>query len=107
MDPLSFLHFQRDRLVEVRTFAQCVHIVHLAGSQSRQRSALLKGYARERETGSLYHAVPAGASSGGNFGSVIVGERGWVTTMSIDEIAGVPESLLQEMQAADLPLRNG
>ena len=34
------------------------------------------------EIKSLYHAVPADASLGGNFGGVIVGERGWITTMS-------------------------
>jgi hypothetical protein len=41
---------------------------------------------------------------GGNFGGVIVGERGWITTMSISEITGGPDSLLKEMQAADVPV---
>jgi len=56
------------------------------------------------EVKTLYHAVPADASLGGNFGGVIVGERGWITTMSQHPITGGPESLLQEMQAADLPV---
>ncbi len=56
------------------------------------------------EVKTLYHAVPADASLGGNFGGVIVGEHGWITTMSQHEITGGPESLLKEMLAADLPV---
>mgnify|MGYP000470564207 CR=1 FL=1 len=56
------------------------------------------------EVKSLYGAVPADASIGGNFGGVIVGQRGWITTMSKREITGGPESLMEEMQAADLPV---
>jgi hypothetical protein len=56
------------------------------------------------EIKSLYHAVPPDTSLGGNFGGVIVGERGWVTTMSNHEITGGPHHLLQEMQAADVPI---
>ncbi|MDW8308843.1 MAG: Gfo/Idh/MocA family oxidoreductase [Verrucomicrobiales bacterium] len=47
----------------------------------------------------LYHAVPPDARLAGNFGGVIVGERGWLTTMSTGgPIEGAPESLFDEMQ---------
>ena len=62
---------------------------------------LVRGW---REVKSLYHAVPKDATIGGNFGGVIVGERGWVTSMSGHEVTGGPESLMKEMQAADLPV---
>jgi len=44
----------------------------------------------------LYGAVPESAKLDGSFGGVIVGERGWVTTMKSD-IDGGPESIFKEM----------
>jgi len=53
----------------------------------------------------LYHAVPDDARLEGAFGGVIVGERGWVTSMSAGgKIEGGPASLMEEMAAADLPV---
>ena len=46
-----------------------------------------------------YRAVPADARLAGNFGGVIVGERGWLTTMSVGgRVEGGPESLFDEMK---------
>ena len=53
----------------------------------------------------LYHAVPDDAPLAGSFGGVIVGERGWITSMSAGgKIEGGPASLVEEMNAADLPV---
>ena len=53
----------------------------------------------------LYHAVPDDARLAGSFGGVIVGERGWITSMSAGgKIEGGPASLVEEMNAADLPV---
>ena len=47
----------------------------------------------------IYKAVPDSARLEGNFGGIIVGERGWVTTMSAGGPAvGGPDSLFQEMR---------
>lgn len=47
----------------------------------------------------LYRAVPADARLAGSFGGVIVGERGWLTTMSAGgKIEGAPDSLFAEME---------
>ncbi len=46
----------------------------------------------------LYHAVPADARLEGNFGGVFVGERGWMTSMSVGgPIEGAPDDLFREM----------
>ncbi len=46
----------------------------------------------------LYGAVPDSARLEGMFGGVIVGERGWVTTMSTGgQIEGEPEAIFAEM----------
>lgn len=45
-----------------------------------------------------YRAVPANARLAGNFGGVLVGERGWVTTMfGGGPVEGGPETLFAEM----------
>ena len=45
---------------------------------------------------SVYHAVPATARLAGNFGGVIVGERGWLTTMyGGGPIEGEPRELVE------------
>jgi hypothetical protein len=50
-----------------------------------------------------YGAVPASARLAGLFGGVIVGERGWITTMSSGgRIEGEPESLFEDLK---LPTR--
>lgn len=47
----------------------------------------------------LYHAVPDDARLDGNFGGVVVGERGWLTTMSDNAgITGGPDDLMAEYQ---------
>ncbi|MBM4086667.1 MAG: Gfo/Idh/MocA family oxidoreductase [Planctomycetes bacterium] len=47
----------------------------------------------------VYKAVPAAARLEGSFGGVLVGERGWVTTMHVGgPIEGGPESLFEEMR---------
>jgi len=52
---------------------------------------------------SHYHAVPPTARLAGLFGGVIVGERGWITTMSSGgRIEGEPETLFEELK---LPTR--
>jgi hypothetical protein len=52
----------------------------------------------------LYHAVPESARLAGMFGGLIVGERGWVTTMSgAGRIEGEPESLFEEMGLTRTP----
>lgn len=52
----------------------------------------------------LYHAVPESARLAGMFGGLIVGERGWVTTMSgSGRIEGEPESLFEEMGLVRTP----
>jgi hypothetical protein len=44
----------------------------------------------------LYHAVPDDARLAGNFGGLLVGERGWITSMTTGgPIEGGPEELLQ------------
>jgi predicted dehydrogenase len=53
---------------------------------------------------SLYRAVPDDARLDGMFGGIIVGERGWVTSMSRAEITGGPADMMAEMSAADLPV---
>ena len=48
---------------------------------------------------SLYKAVPADARLEGNFGGVLVGERGWLTTMSAGgRIEGGPDAIFEELQ---------
>ncbi|MHB1036670.1 MAG: Gfo/Idh/MocA family protein [Pirellulales bacterium] len=48
---------------------------------------------------SVYKAVPAAARLAGNFGGVVVGERGWLTTMSTGgPVEGEPASLLEELR---------
>ena len=47
----------------------------------------------------LYHAVPDTARLAGNFGGVFVGERGWLTSMSVGgPIEGGPEEVFKEMK---------
>ena len=47
----------------------------------------------------VYRAVPPSARLAGNFGGVFVGERGWLTTMSVGgQIEGEPETLFDEME---------
>jgi hypothetical protein len=48
----------------------------------------------------LYHAVPEDARLDGNFGGVVVGERGWLTTMSDNAgITGGPDDLMAEFES--------
>lgn len=52
------------------------------------------------EVKSLYGAVPDTAVLDGNFGGVVVGERGWLTTMSGGSgVTGGPEELMAEYNA--------
>ena len=45
----------------------------------------------------VYHAVPPTARLAGNFGGIFVGERGWITSMTVGgPIEAGPESLLEE-----------
>jgi len=47
----------------------------------------------------LYHALPPSARIEGMFGGLIIGERGWLTTMSNGgPIEGAPEELFRELQ---------
>jgi hypothetical protein len=55
---------------------------------------LVVGWGQVKE---LYGAVPQEAQLDGNFGGVVVGERGWLTTMSGGSgITGGPEELMAE-----------
>jgi Oxidoreductase family, NAD-binding Rossmann fold/Oxidoreductase family, C-terminal alpha/beta domain len=55
---------------------------------------LVEGWGQVKE---LYNAVPAEATLDGNFGGVVVGEGGWLTTMSVGSgITGGPEELMAE-----------
>jgi hypothetical protein len=55
---------------------------------------LVEGWGQVKE---LYGAVPEDARLDGNFGGVVVGERGWLTTMSDNAgITGGPEELMAE-----------
>ena len=55
---------------------------------------LVDGWGQVKE---LYGAVPEDARLDGNFGGVVVGERGWLTTMSDNAgITGGPEELMAE-----------
>lgn len=55
---------------------------------------LVDGWGQVKE---LYGAVPEEARLDGNFGGVVVGERGWLTTMSDNPgITGGPEDLMAE-----------
>lgn len=52
----------------------------------------------------VYHAVPENARLEGNFGGLFVGERGWLTTMSVGgRLEGEPESLFDEMELKRTP----
>ncbi|HOH30051.1 MAG TPA: hypothetical protein PLC40_10265, partial [Candidatus Hydrogenedentes bacterium] len=52
------------------------------------------------EVKNLYGAVPDTAVLDGNFGGVVVGERGWLTTMSGGSgVTGGPEELMAEYNA--------
>jgi predicted dehydrogenase len=54
------------------------------------------------EVKSIYHAVPDDARLDGNFGGVVVGERGWLTTMSDNAgITGGPAELMAEYEAPE------
>jgi hypothetical protein len=61
---------------------------------------LLEGNLTKREhwdaVKTLYGAVPDDAVMEGNFGAVVVGERGWLTTMSNAPITGGPTALMEE-----------
>ena len=49
----------------------------------------------------VYHAVPDSARLAGNFGGVLVGERGWLTSMSTGgPIEGGPAEVLTELNLA-------
>ena len=49
----------------------------------------------------LYHAVPEDARLDGNFGGVVVGERGWLTTMSDNAgLTGGPDDLMAEFNSS-------
>ena len=55
---------------------------------------LVEGWGQVKE---LYDDLPEDAPLDGNFGGVVVGERGWLTTMSRgDGIAGGPDELMAE-----------
>lgn len=55
---------------------------------------LVEGWGQVKE---LYGAVPDGAQLDGNFGGVVVGERGWLTTMTGgSDVNGGPEALMAE-----------
>ncbi|HEO70440.1 MAG TPA: Gfo/Idh/MocA family oxidoreductase, partial [Candidatus Hydrogenedentes bacterium] len=55
---------------------------------------VVEGWGQVKE---LYGAVPENARLDGNFGGVVVGERGWLTTMSDNAgITGGPEELMAE-----------
>ena len=58
---------------------------------------LVEGWGQVKE---LYNAVPQDARLDGNFGGVVVGERGWLTTMSGGSgITGGPEELMAEYKS--------
>jgi len=47
----------------------------------------------------VYKAVPATARLAGNFGGVFVGERGWITSMSVGgPVEGGPEEIFEQMK---------
>ena len=55
---------------------------------------LVEGWSQVKD---LYHAVPQEAQLDGSFGGVVVGERGWLTTMSGGSgVTGGPEELMAE-----------
>ncbi|MCH8216452.1 MAG: Gfo/Idh/MocA family oxidoreductase [Planctomycetes bacterium] len=54
---------------------------------------LVEGWNKVKE---LYGGVPEDAKLDGNFGGVVVGERGWLTTMSNAPITGGPTALMEE-----------
>jgi len=61
---------------------------------------LLEGNLTKREhwdvVKTLYGAVPDDAVMAGNFGGLVVGERGWLTTMSNAPVTGGPTALMEE-----------
>ncbi|MDQ1255539.1 MAG: Gfo/Idh/MocA family oxidoreductase [Candidatus Hydrogenedentes bacterium] len=60
---------------------------------------LVDGWGKVKE---LYNAVPADARLDGNFGGVVVGERGWLTTMSDNSgTTGGPEELMAAYKAPE------
>ncbi|MCP4644945.1 MAG: Gfo/Idh/MocA family oxidoreductase [bacterium] len=60
---------------------------------------LVEGWGQVKE---LYGAVPQDARLDGNFGGVVVGERGWLTTMSDNSgLTGGPEELMAEFNAPE------
>jgi predicted dehydrogenase len=60
---------------------------------------LVEGWGQVKE---LYNAVPQDARLDGNFGGVVVGERGWLTTMSDNSgLTGGPEELMAEYNAPE------
>ncbi|HOZ48046.1 MAG TPA: Gfo/Idh/MocA family oxidoreductase [Candidatus Hydrogenedentes bacterium] len=60
---------------------------------------LVEGWGQVKE---LYGAVPEDAPLDGNFGGVVVGERGWLTTMSANAgVTGGPEELMAEYKAPE------
>lgn len=55
---------------------------------------LVEGWGQVKE---IYGAVPEDARLNGNFGGVVVGERGWLTTMSDNAgVTGGPDELMAE-----------
>lgn len=55
---------------------------------------LVEGWGQVKE---LYNAVPQEATLDGNFGGIVVGERGWLTTMTGGSgVTGGPEDLMAE-----------
>lgn len=64
--------------------------------------ALLHLVERWGQVKELYAGVPEEAVLDGNFGGVVVGERGWLTTMSTGSgITGGPEELMTEYNAPE------
>lgn len=60
---------------------------------------LVQGWQQVKD---LYGAVPQDARLDGNFGGVVVGERGWLTTMSDNAgITGGPPELMAEFNAPE------
>jgi hypothetical protein len=56
------------------------------------------------EVKTLYHGIPDDARLAGNFGGLLVGERGWLTTMSTGgQLEGSPETLFDEMKLVRTP----
>lgn len=60
---------------------------------------LVEGWGQVKE---LYGGVPEDARLDGNFGGVVVGERGWLTTMSDNAgLTGGPEELMAEYHSPE------